>query len=178
MTDAPVAQGAAADLELPATMPADVARARIAEAKANPDFVKRHLSGDHSTREYLSRLHEFAWAPPPGSITMGGPTPEAQRAEQADHLGTLSDLSADVLDHVRTGAAVSQDEYRLAVARKENLFADGEWDSNILQVTPTLSGKNCCSTLSSLHRLNSECDHGNRNVRRHERSGRVSRPRR
>ena len=120
-------QGAATDLMLPPAMPADQARARIAELKADPSFVKRHLSGDHETREHLARLHEFAYAPAPGSITMGGPTPEAQRAEQADHLGTLSDLSADVLDHVRQGAAVSQDEYRMAVAKKELLFGDAEW---------------------------------------------------
>lgn len=124
-----MSQGAAVDLSLPSppAMPADQARARIAELKANPDFVKRHLGGDHATREELARLHEFAYAPAQGSISMGGPTPEAQRAEQAEHLGTLSDLSADVLEHVRTGAAVSADEYRLAVAKKENLFADAEW---------------------------------------------------
>jgi hypothetical protein len=126
MTDA-LAQGAAADLMLPPAMPADQARARIAELKSDPAFVKRHLSGDNETREHLARLHEFAFAPAPGSITVGGPTPEAQRAEQADHLGTLSDLSADVLDHVRTGAPVSQDEYRMAVAKKDSLFSDASW---------------------------------------------------
>jgi hypothetical protein len=127
VTDAPAGAVVDLGLPLPETMPADQARARIAELKSDSAFIKKHLSGDHSTRETLARLHEFAYAPAPGSVTMGGPTVEAQRAEQADHLGTLSDLSADVLDHVRTGAAVSQNEYRMAVAKKESLFADAAW---------------------------------------------------
>jgi hypothetical protein len=107
--------------------PAEQAVAKIAALKADPDFVKRHLGGDHETRAELARLHEIAYTPAEGSITVGGPSIEAQRSEQADHLGTMSDLSGGVLDHVRTGAAVSADEYRMAVAKKDSLFGDPTW---------------------------------------------------
>jgi hypothetical protein len=118
--------GAAADL-IPTNLPADQARAKIAELTQNPDWVKRHLSGDHETKTELARLHEIAFRPAPGSIISGAPSIEAQREETAAHLGTLTDIPADVLEHVRTGASVSADEYRMAVARKDSLFGDPEW---------------------------------------------------
>jgi hypothetical protein len=125
MTD--IAPGSAAADLIPANLPADQAQAQIAELKADPEFVKRHLSGSHETREQLAKLHELAFKPAPGSIMFGGPTIEAQREESAAHLGTITDVPADVLEHVRTGAAVTADEYRLAVAKKENLFGDPDW---------------------------------------------------
>lgn len=125
MTDA--LQGAAADLMPGPTTPADTARAKIAELKADPDFVKRHLSGDLNTREELTRLHELAYTPAEGSISMGGPTPAAVRAEMADHLSTLSDLPAAVIEQIKSGAPVSADEFRLAVGRKNALMGDPAW---------------------------------------------------
>jgi len=124
---------AAADLMMiPQNMRADEARARIEELKADPNFVKRHLSGDHETKAHLETLHQIAFEPAPGSVMIGGPTLEAQREATAAHLGTMTDISADVLDHVRTGASVSEDEYRLAVAKKNSLFGDPEWRAQYL----------------------------------------------
>jgi hypothetical protein len=130
MSDA--AAGATADLLSPPNGPAEQARTQIESLKQDASWVKRHLSGDHETRNELARLHELAYAPAQGSITMGGPTPEAQRAEMADHLGTLSDLPPDVLTHVRTGGSVTADEYRMAVAKKDALFSDAEWRAKYL----------------------------------------------
>jgi hypothetical protein len=127
VTDTTVAPGAAADLLSGPAMPADQARTKIAELTANPDWVKRHLGGDHETKAELQRLHEIAFQPAPGSIITGTPPIEAQLNEQAAHLGTMSDVSDDVLDHVRTGASVSASEYRLAVAKKDALFSDPQW---------------------------------------------------
>ena len=99
MSDAPAtptpAPGAAADLGTPASTAeqaapstAEQAVARIAALRADPAWVKLHLSGDAGTRTELAHLHELAYKPTPGSITVGGPTLEAQRALMADHLGT------------------------------------------------------------------------------------------
>lgn len=126
MTEAP-AGGAAVDLIPPPSTPADQARAQIEALKTNPEWVKKHLSGDHETRQELARLHEIAFQPVPGSIISGGPSVETQREDEAAHLGMLSDLSADVLEHVRTGAAVSAYEFRMAVAKKDALFGDADW---------------------------------------------------
>jgi hypothetical protein len=119
--------GATVDLIQPPTTEADKARAQIAELKANPEWVKRHLGGDHTTRAELARLHEIAFTPEPGSITMGGPTPEAQRAEMADHLGNLFDVSTAVLDEIRQGKPASVEDHRLAVGRKNALMTDPSW---------------------------------------------------
>jgi hypothetical protein len=118
------APGAAADL---VPTPADQARAQIEALKADPAWVQKHLAGSHETKAELARLHEIAYAPAQGSIRVGGPTPEAQRAEQADHLGIMSDLPAAVIDQVRQGQPVTAEEYRLAVGRKNSLFADPAW---------------------------------------------------
>lgn len=135
MTDAAavtdVGPGAAADLMAPAS-PAEQARSQIEALKANPEWVKRHLSGDHETRHELARLHEIASQPIPGSIIMGGPSPEAQRAETADHLSTLFDLSPAILDEIRQGKPASIDEHRLAVGRKNALMSDPAWRDRYL----------------------------------------------
>lgn len=126
MTETPAA-GAAADLMPLPTTAADAARAQIAELKANPEWVKRHFDGDLATREEMARLHEIAFTPTPGSIMMGGPTPEEQRAEMADHLGTQFDVSSAVLDEIRQGKPASLEEHRLARGRKSSLMADPAW---------------------------------------------------
>jgi hypothetical protein len=121
-----VAAAAAADLLPPAT-PADQARAQIEALKANPEWVKRHLGGDHATREELARLHELTHTPAPGSIISGMPTAAAQNAEMADHLSTLFDISPGIMEEIRQGKPASLDEHRLAVGRKAARMSDPAW---------------------------------------------------
>jgi hypothetical protein len=128
MTDIAPAAGAAADLTpLPPTMPADQAQAKIAELKANPDWVKEHLSGSHKTREEMARLHEFACQPAPGSIISGVPSLQAQRDEIANHLAATTGLSAAVIDQYRRGDPVSEDELRGAYSLKQSRMSDPDW---------------------------------------------------
>jgi len=124
MTEAAI--GAAADLATPAT-PAEQAVARIAELKADPDFVKRHIDGDHETKAELARLHEIAFLPSMGSIISGAPSHEEQWAETAAHLSTVAELSDGILEEIRQGKPASALEYRLAVARKNDRMRDPAW---------------------------------------------------
>jgi hypothetical protein len=129
MTDAP--QGAAADLATPLT-PAEQAVARIAELKADPDFVKRHVDGDHQTKAELARLHEIAFQPTANSIISGAPSHEQQWGEVADHLSLAGDLSAGVIEEIRRGQPGDAETYRLAVNRKRSRMSDPSWVAKYL----------------------------------------------
>src|SRR5579872_965527 len=114
----PPTQGAA-DLGLiPLNMPADQARARIEALKADPEWVKRHVGGSIETKNELARLMEIAHAPAAGSITLGGPSQEAQLSDQASWAEMNFDVPPAVIQQIRERTPISQQEYRQTVARK------------------------------------------------------------
>jgi hypothetical protein len=129
MTDAPI--GAAVDLTAPLT-PAEAAAAKIIELKNTPAWVQQHLAGSHETKAELARLHSIVCQPAAGSIIDGGPSPEAQWGQVADHLEAVGDLSAAVIQEIREGKPASQEEFRLATNRKQARMADPKWVANYL----------------------------------------------
>jgi hypothetical protein len=128
---------AALDLSIPGAVaprppsPADANRAAAAaqleKLKSDPDFIKRHLSGDAGTKAEINKLCEIIASPRENTTFHGGVTNEQQLAEQAATAGTMADIGEDVLEHIKTGTAVSQEEYRMAVAKKDALFGDPAW---------------------------------------------------
>ncbi len=134
MTDA-VPGAAAADLAMPAT-PAEQAAAKIIELKNNPEWVKRHVDGDHATQAEMRKLHELAFQPAPGSIIDGGPTSEAQWVETAAHLEATADLSAGVIAEIKAGLPASALEYKAAIARKNSRMRDPQWVSRYMAGGP------------------------------------------
>jgi hypothetical protein len=114
-----------------APSPADANRAaaaaRLEFLKNDSEFVKLHLSGNEGTKAELAKLAEIIASPREGTTHHGGVTNEQQLAEQAATAGMMADVGEDVLGHIKTGAAVSAQEYRLAVARKDLLFGDSAW---------------------------------------------------
>jgi hypothetical protein len=114
-----------------APSPADANRAaavaRLDFLKNDSEFVKLHLSGNEGTKAELAKLAEIIAAPRENVTQHGGVTNEQQLAEQAATAATMADIGDDVLAHIKNGAAVSQEEYRMAVAKKDALFGDPAW---------------------------------------------------
>jgi hypothetical protein len=122
-TSAP-APGAAADLMTPPQTVAEQARATLEAHKADPEWTRKYLAGDHEARAEMLRLTEAMHAPVHGQISIGGPSPEYQRNDQAEHLAATGDLPPAVVEQIRRGDPVSADEYRMAVGRKRALIGD------------------------------------------------------
>jgi hypothetical protein len=142
MTDAPApapgppTTGAAPDLgmggdlgiRLATLPPADAAvaaRAEITRLKGDGDFVKRFLGGDPEANARMRGLHEIE-ANASNPFVIGGPSPQQQRNTEAASLADMG-LPQEVIDHYREGKPVSADEYRMAVAKKQDLFTDAAW---------------------------------------------------
>jgi hypothetical protein len=106
---------------------ADDARMTLEARKADGEWTKRYLAGGHEERAEFLRLTEQMHAQPAGAINVGGPSLEAQNADQADWLAENIDVSAAVIEQVRSGRPVTADEYRMATARKNALFGDPAW---------------------------------------------------
>jgi hypothetical protein len=117
---------AAADLTLlPPAHAAIAARAEITRLKGDGDFVKAYLSGNVDAVAKMRGLYAFE-ANAAAPLQFGGPPPQAQRNTEAASILDAG-LPKEVADHYREGRPVSQDEYRLAVAKKQSLFADKSW---------------------------------------------------
>jgi hypothetical protein len=133
MTDSAIDLGLPAPAPAPATTvpvaptTADQARATLEQRKADPEFVKRYLSGDHVARAEMKALHETMCAQPAGTVNVGGISLQAQLNDQADNLAVTSDVSAAVIEEVRSGRPATVEEYRLALGKKHALFNDPGW---------------------------------------------------
>jgi hypothetical protein len=117
---------AAADLVL---TPGQEARAQIQAMKADPATAKRWIDGDPATLAKIKELQaaEFAHNYTTGQLMIGGPSPEQAAQETAHYLEQTTGFPAAVIDQVRNRTPISIDEYRMSVARKDDLFADPDW---------------------------------------------------
>jgi hypothetical protein len=136
MTDAPAVTGDLAHLALvgtsAATSPADANRtaasAQLERLKADPEFVKRHLSGDHATKAEIEKLCTIIAAPREGTTLQGGPTAEAQRADAADFMAANGHgLSPQHIAEIRNGTPNSPEIYAEAMRLKKSLMGDPAW---------------------------------------------------
>jgi hypothetical protein len=120
---------AAADLGIPGASPdAAAAHTELEALKANPEWVKRHLSGDHTTKAEVEKLVERMHARPAGSVQVGAASLQEQRNEVADFLAeTGPGLAPEHIQEIREGRANSPEIYRQAISLKRSLMADPAW---------------------------------------------------
>src|SRR5579872_4564738 len=116
------------DLGLPGATPvipsaADNARVELEALKANPEWVKKHLAGDHNTKADVERLSAIIAAPRAGATMHGGPTVEEQRSEMANYVESMG-VSPGVVKQVREGISETDLTYKQAVGLKRRLISD------------------------------------------------------
>lgn len=127
-----MSDAAAVDLGLASGTPApqptgpDQARAFLEARKADPDWVKKHIAGDHEARAEFERLTQMMHALPAGTTITGGPSIEQQRNQQADWLADQGEDPA-IVEQVRKGTPELADVYMQAVGMKRSLLSDPAW---------------------------------------------------